>query len=101
MPQSIPKPTDDAAAGSNGHKHPSLDFHGQRELDWTKIEMEIHCIFLRARAMEMIRRTAQDAVHGEDLTDVFGMLTEHLYGDIERLKELLGIGRSGPEEGAP
>jgi hypothetical protein len=93
MPQAIPKPTDDAAAGSNGHRHRSLDFHGQRELDWSKIEMEIHCITLRAKAVEMIGRTAQDAVHGEDLTDVFEMLTSHIFGDLERLKELLGIGR--------
>jgi hypothetical protein len=87
---SVPNPAKEAAA-SNGHRSPSLDFHGQRELDWSKIEFEIHCITLRAKAVEMIGRTAQDAVHGEDLTDVFEMLTSHLYGDLERLKELLGL----------
>jgi hypothetical protein len=78
-------------AGSNGSS--PLDFRGQRKLDWDKIEMEIHSISLRATAVEMIGRNAQDNVHGEKLSDVFEMLTSHIYGDIERLKELLGLGR--------
>jgi hypothetical protein len=90
MPQAIPK-TDDAAAGKNGHRHRSLDFSGQHDLEWSKIEMEIHCIALRTKAVEMIGRNCHDDVHGEKLGDVFEMLTSHIFGDIERLKELLGL----------
>jgi hypothetical protein len=93
MPNTIPKPAQEAASGSNGQRACSRDFHGQRALDWSAIEMEIHCIALRAKAVEMIGRNCQDDVHGEKLGDVFEMLTSHIFGDIERLKELLGLGR--------
>jgi hypothetical protein len=94
MPDSIPTNASPAeAADSNGHQLPSLDFRGRHKLRWDDIEKEIHSIAMRAAAVEMVGRTAQDGVHGEDLTDVFGFLAEDIHGDIERLKELLGLGK--------
>ena len=83
---------------SNGNDRPlpkpkSFDFRGQHELDWDRIEMEIHAIAMRVMAVEIVGRGAVESVHGESLTDVFGFLAEDISGDIERLKELLGIGR--------
>jgi hypothetical protein len=84
---------------ANGNDRPSLpspksfDFGGQHELDWDRIEMEIHSIARRAKAVEMVGRTAQDNIHGEKLGEVFDFLASDISGDIERLKELLGIGR--------
>ena len=69
-------------------KPKSYDFCGKRELDWSRIETEIHSI-----AVEIIGRGATERVHGESLTDVFGFLADDICGDIERLKELLGLGR--------
>jgi hypothetical protein len=90
MPQAIPKlePIADACRCSFDRKH---------ELRWDEIEMEIHCISARVMAVEMIGRGAQEDVHGQKLGHVFDMLTSHLYGDVERLKELLGLSREvGP-----
>jgi hypothetical protein len=82
----------------NGNDRPlpkpkSFDFRGQHELDWDRIEMEIHSIAGRAKAVEMVGRTAQDNIHGEKLGEVFDFLASDISGDIERLKELLGIDR--------
>jgi hypothetical protein len=101
MPDSIPsnaKPEEAATVASNGHRPPSLDFRRQGELDWSKIESEIHSIAMRAMAVEMVGRTAQDAIHGESLCDVFGFLSDDIAGDIARLKELLGLGRCGKDK---
>jgi hypothetical protein len=92
MPEATPKPIEEPAAGTNGHRLPSLDFRGQHELDWSKIEGEIHALSARAMAVEMIGRTAQDDIHGERLGHVFDALAEDISGGIERLKELLGLG---------
>ena len=72
------------------------DFHGKHELNWCDIEMEIHAIAKRVMAMELIGRGATDSVHGESLTDVFGFLADDISGDIERLKDLLGLGELRP-----
>jgi hypothetical protein len=96
MPQDIHQPIEEAAAGGCSCSTPkpaSFDFRGQRELDWDRIEMEFHSISMRAMAVEMVGRTAQDKVHGESLTDVFLMLAEDMSGGLERLKELLGLRR--------
>jgi hypothetical protein len=80
--------------GVTAPKRPtSLDFRGQHTLAWDKIEMKIHSIAQRVMAVEVIGRGATENVHGESLADVFGFLAEDISGDIERLKELLGLGR--------
>ena len=76
---------------------PPLDFRRRRELNWDHIEMEIHSIARRAMAVEIIGRSAQENVHGESLGEVFEFLANDMRGDIERLKELLGIGRESEE----
>jgi|KBSSwiStaDraftv2_1062776.scaffolds.fasta_scaffold60724_5 hypothetical protein len=91
MTQDLPQPIEEPAAGTNGHRLPSLDFRGQHELDWSKIEGEIHALSARAMAVEMIGRTAQDDIHGERLGHVFDALAEDISGAIERLKDLLGL----------
>jgi hypothetical protein len=90
MTHDTPTPIEEAA-GSNGHRLPSLDFRGRFELNWSKIEDEIHAISARALAVEMVGRTAQDDIHGERLGHVFDFLATDILGDIERLKELLGL----------
>jgi hypothetical protein len=73
----------------------SLDFRRQHPLDWSEIEVEIHSISMRATTVELIGRTAQEAVHGDSLTDVFGQVAAEMSRDIERLKYLLGLDREG------
>jgi hypothetical protein len=73
-------------------KPTSLDFRGQAELDWSLIEDEINSIARRTKAVEMVGRTAQDAIHGERLDEVFDFLASDILGDLERLKALLGLG---------
>jgi hypothetical protein len=94
MPEAIPNPIQEPATATNGHRHPSLDFRGQIELDWPAIEEQIHAIGRRAKAVEMVGRTAQDDVHGETLVDVFAFLAEDISADLERLTVLLGLGNA-------
>jgi hypothetical protein len=70
----------------------SLVFRGQREIDWSKLEVELHAIAARVQAVEMIGRGAQDSVHGEPLGEVFSLIAQDISDNIERLKELLGLG---------
>jgi hypothetical protein len=93
MPQAIHRPIEEAAGNCScsAPKPASFDFRGKHPLDWDEIEVEIHSISLRATTVEMIGRTARDAVHGDDLTDVFGQVAAELSRDIERLKYLLGL----------
>ena len=93
MPSAIPSPVQEAAppeAGGNGCKP------FPREISWeaiNDIEMELHSMAMRVKAVEIIGRGATDSVHGDNLTDVFGFLAEDMSGDIERIKELLGLGK--------
>jgi len=55
---------------SNGNDRPlpkpkSFDFRGQHELDWDRIEMEIHAITRMAMAVEIVGRGAVESVHSE------------------------------------
>ena len=94
MPHPIPSPIKEAAAAiverSNGHPS-SLDFRRGRDLDWSSIETELHALTARVMAVEIIGRSAQENVHGEKLGEVFDFLTSDMRGDVQRLKELLGL----------
>jgi hypothetical protein len=46
-------------------KPKSFDFRGQHELDWDRIEMEIHAIAMRVMAVEIVGRGAVESVHSE------------------------------------
>jgi hypothetical protein len=93
MPDSIPSNASpgDATVGVNGHRPPSLDFRGRREIDWSAIEVALSRLGTQTQAVEMVGRNAQDDVHGQKLADVFELLAEDIYDGIKLLKELLGL----------
>ena len=47
------------------------DFHGERELDWDAIEMQLHHLATRVQAVEWMGRQAIDAIHSQSMGDVF------------------------------
>jgi hypothetical protein len=97
MPEAIPKPIEEATAGSNSHRRPSLDFRSRRELDWSAIESAIHELFAHATAVEMIGRGAEDNIHGEKLEPVFSYLSDEMEGRLNDLWELLGFTEPGAQ----
>jgi hypothetical protein len=69
----------------------SLDFNGQREIEWTDVEMALNAIDAIAVNVEMVGRCAVDSVHAERLDGVFDSLRAGLEEHVANLEKLLGL----------
>jgi hypothetical protein len=78
-------------AGGNRPRPPSLDFHGERKLDWDEIEMQLHYLTTRAQAVEWMGREATDSVHGQNMGPVFDQIAADMAEHIANLQMLLGL----------
>jgi hypothetical protein len=82
-----------AVCGCEVPKPRSFDFHGRRELDWDKIEIELFRLTARIEAVEFLGRQAIDRVHSQGMDDVFDLTASDMLDHVSALKTLLGLDR--------